>query len=152
MLPATNVAVVFDLQAADAASAIEQLAAAMNGLPGLVSAEQLVADVLGRESCTSTFLGDGVALPHARTDAVTQVVVAVGRSLAGVPFWSRQHLAHLVVLIGCPRADANAFLETSKLLLGKLHHARVREQLLEAKDETQFRALLGLASGEPKPP
>ena len=37
--------------------------------------QKLLADVLARETVLPTYVGDGVALPHARTDAVTERVV-----------------------------------------------------------------------------
>jgi mannitol/fructose-specific phosphotransferase system IIA component (Ntr-type) len=45
-----------------------------------------VAQVLSREEQGSTLSEDGVAFPHARTELVDQIALAIGRSRAGVPW------------------------------------------------------------------
>jgi fructose PTS system EIIBC or EIIC component len=138
------VTVNLDLAAPDAAEAIRQLAGSLAGVPGVADVERLTADVLARETVVPTFLGHGLALPHARTDAVTARVVAIGRCEAGVPFGAQGELARLIVLIGCPRREVNAYLAFSKELLGRLRQGTTREQLLATRDPAQFLKLLGL--------
>jgi Kef-type K+ transport system membrane component KefB/mannitol/fructose-specific phosphotransferase system IIA component (Ntr-type) len=48
----------------------------------------VLADVLEREEIMSTGMKDGVALPHGRTDAVTDTAVAIGIKKAGINFGS----------------------------------------------------------------
>jgi mannitol/fructose-specific phosphotransferase system IIA component (Ntr-type) len=139
------------LDAVDASGAVRLLAASLYHFPVVVDAPRLLADVLAREADLSTFLGNGLALPHARTDAVKARVVAVGRSSAGVPFGSRGELAHLIVLVGCPRAEVNAYLAFSKDLLGRLRHRSTFAQLLTSPDPAVFLKLLGLEA-EPSAP
>jgi len=42
--------------------------------------------LLEREQVMSTGIGGGIAIPHARTAEVKRTVVALGRSVGGVPF------------------------------------------------------------------
>lgn len=133
-----------DLSALDAADAIQQLATGAAHESGVIDAERLVADIQGRENVLTTYVGEGVALPHARTDAVKSRVVAVGRSAAGVPFGQKRDLAHLIVLVGCPRAEISEYLQFSKLLLRRLRLPAVRAELMAAKDPTDFLKLLEL--------
>jgi fructose-specific phosphotransferase system IIA component len=42
--------------------------------------------LLEREQVMSTGIGDGIAIPHARTAEVKSTVVVLGRSMDGVPF------------------------------------------------------------------
>jgi mannitol/fructose-specific phosphotransferase system IIA component (Ntr-type) len=41
--------------------------------------------VIAREQANPSEVEDGVAFPHARTDLVEKIVLAIGRSRAGVP-------------------------------------------------------------------
>ena len=54
--------------------------AEVRDLPGLERA------VLERQKLQPPLLGNGVALPHARTTAVTEIVLAIGRCREPVPF------------------------------------------------------------------
>ncbi len=133
-----------DLSAPDAPAAIMQLAHALQGAASVLDSAQLLADVLARETMLSTYVGEGVALPHARTDSVTARVVAVARSADGVPFGPKGEKAHLIVLVGCPRADVSGYLAFSRQLLRRLREPGVRAGLLTAQDPAQFLALLDL--------
>jgi fructose PTS system EIIBC or EIIC component len=143
------VSVNLDLVAVDAADAIRQLAAALAGTPGVVDGARLVVDVLDRETVLSTYVGDGVALPHARTDAVTARVVAVARSAEGVPFGPKGERAHLIVLVGCPRQEVSAYLAFSRLLLRRLRMPKVRTELLTVREPARFLQLLELNEEAP---
>ncbi len=65
-------------------------------------AEKLIADVLAREAEHSTFMGHGVAFPHARTDCVEEIVLGIGRSAEGVAFGENGEPAQLIFVIGVP--------------------------------------------------
>ena len=41
---------------------------------------------MAREEVHTTFMGNGVAFPHARTELTDEIVLGIGRSAAGVPF------------------------------------------------------------------
>lgn len=49
----------------------------------------MVASALDRERAITTALGDGIAMPHAKTDAVSEPVVVYARSRAGIDWSSR---------------------------------------------------------------
>lgn len=138
-----------DVSAADAAEAIQQLAGGLAADPAVRDGARLVADIQARENVLTTYVGEGVALPHARTDAVDARVVAVGRSPAGVPFGPKRDSAHLIILVGCPRAEISAYLQFSKFLLRRLREPKVRAELMAARDADTFLRLLELGEGAP---
>jgi PTS system fructose-specific IIC component len=139
------VSVILDLSAPDAPAAIRQLADSLAHSPGVKDCPRLLTDALAREAILSTYVGDGVALPHARTEAVTARVVAVARSTAGVPFGPKGELAHLIVLVGCPRDDVSAYLAFSRQLLRRLREPLVRAELLAAHDSAKLLQILDLS-------
>jgi PTS system fructose-specific IIC component len=144
-----GVVVNLDLSAVDAVDAIQRLASGFVHAPGVVDAARLVADIQARELTLTTYVGEGVALPHARTDAVKARVVAVGRSPVGVPFGPKREAAHLIVLVGCPRAEISDYLQFSKLLLRRLRQPQVRADLMAARDADAFLKLLELVDITP---
>jgi mannitol/fructose-specific phosphotransferase system IIA component (Ntr-type) len=63
---------------------IDQLVVSGQVAPGERDA---VADAIRRrENSRSTGIGSGIAIPHARTTSVQEVVWAFGRSRSGIPF------------------------------------------------------------------
>jgi PTS system fructose-specific IIC component len=140
------VCVNLNLVALDAQSAIRNLAGLLNKAPGVVDVHRLLTDILAREALTPTFLGSGLALPHARTDAVSERVLSIGRSTDGVPFGPAGERAHLVVLIGCPKHEIKAYLDHNRQLLNHLRDPGIRAQLMTTPDPTAFPKLLGLES------
>ncbi|MGA2052706.1 MAG: PTS sugar transporter subunit IIA [Opitutales bacterium] len=138
------VSVNLNLAAPDAASAIRDLTGLLSQTPEVTDPDRLLADILARETLTCTFLGSGLAFPHARTDAVKQRVFAIGRSTDGVPYGAGGERAHLIVLIGCPKHDIKAYLDTNRKLLRRLRDPAVRAELMTTSDPSVFPRLLGL--------
>jgi len=61
-------------------------------------------DVLAREELVTTGVGHGVAFPHAKSDAVSDVTFAFGRTTSDVDFGSLDgEPVRLVFLIGAPK-------------------------------------------------
>jgi PTS system nitrogen regulatory IIA component len=73
---------------------------------------ELLGLLLERESQASTGLENGVALPHARTDAVDRIQIAFGRSDRGVDFRAPNgEPARLIFLVLAPPKDAGEYLK-----------------------------------------
>jgi CPA1 family monovalent cation:H+ antiporter len=90
--------------------------------------------VLEREASMSTGLGDGIALPHARTDSVENITAAIGVSKEGIEFDAiDKKPVHIVIMILSPNKDSTPHLqflaETSKIM----SKASVREKIINAK-------------------
>ena len=98
------------LAAASKEAAVEELAQLLStsGALSKAKAEALTVEVLGRESEGTTGIGGGVAVPHAKTQLVKALVVAVGVSAGGIDFSSVDgDPVHVVFLIAAP-PDASA--------------------------------------------
>ncbi|WP_425543588.1 fructose-specific PTS transporter subunit EIIC [Streptomyces luteireticuli] len=95
------------LAARDKEGAIRELAELLAAGGGVTDVDVLVSDVLRREERGTTGFGEGVAIPHARSAAVTAPVVAFARSEAGVAWGSPDDAAaRLLFLIAVPRGAA----------------------------------------------
>lgn len=111
----------------------------------VLDVEELVATALRREAQGTTGLGEEIAIPHAKTDAVSAPVVGFARSAEGVEWGSPDGTkARLVFMIAVPEAAAgDEHLRILALLSQKLMDAEFRERLSAAEDES---AVLGVLS------
>lgn len=120
--------------------AVRELAATLPPGPPVRDAAKLLAAALAREGESCTFLGRGLALPHARTDAVDALVTAAGLSREGIPWGPAGERAHLVIFAAVPKTQVRAYLDfVRRLTLAVRNDARARA-LLGAADEAIFRA------------
>ncbi|MFC8241218.1 fructose-specific PTS transporter subunit EIIC [Streptomyces chartreusis] len=131
------------LRAADKEAAIREMAELLGRTGKVVDPEELVATALRREAQGTTGLGEEIAIPHAKTDAVSAPVVGFARSAEGVEWDSPDGTkARLVFMIAVPEAAAgDEHLRILALLSRKLMNAEFRERLLAAPDEP---AVLGV--------
>lgn len=139
--------VLLDLVASSRETALRGLHAKLSRVPEVTDSERFLRDVLERVMLASVCIAPEVALPHARTDAVSRIVLGVGRLKApGVGFDGAHPNVRLVFLIGTPRQEVEAYLRLvariSRLLKTKNAHAG----LLAAANEQEFRAVLARAA------
>ncbi|GHE11670.1 fructose-specific PTS transporter subunit EIIC [Streptomyces alanosinicus] len=125
------------LAAGDKGAAIREMAELLGRSGRVADADALVATALRREEQGTTGLGEEIAIPHAKTDAVTAPVVGFARSAEGVEWGSLDGTkARLVFMIAVPEAAAgDEHLRILALLSRKLMDAGFRERLLAAPDE-----------------
>ncbi|MFI9763008.1 fructose-specific PTS transporter subunit EIIC [Streptomyces sp. NPDC051963] len=133
------------LDAADKEAAIREMAALLARTGRVADVDELVATALRREAQGTTGLGEEIAIPHAKTDAVTAPVVGFARSDEGIEWGSLDGTkARLVFMIAVPEAAAgDEHLRILALLSRKLMNAGFRERLMAAPDEA---AVLGVLS------
>lgn len=92
----------------------------------------LVDEIQKREEASSTFVGQGVALPQARGPIKEEFAIVVGRSLQGIKYdAARGALAHIVVLlIARDDADNNRQLQLLAELADFFKSDNVQENIL----------------------
>jgi len=116
--------------------AIRELARLMERTQGMIDFDLFLEDVFKRERLGTTGIGDGIAIPHARTDAVDQLVIALGRSARGVEFESLDgKKVKLLFLMGTPKGSVSHYLKILAQLTRLLKEGTFRDKLLEARDK-----------------
>ncbi|MFI2759852.1 fructose-specific PTS transporter subunit EIIC [Streptomyces echinatus] len=133
------------LGAVEKDAAIREMAELLARSGRVADGAELVATALRREEQGTTGLGEEIAIPHAKTDAVTAPVVGFARSAEGVEWGSPDGTkARLIFMIAVPEAAAgDEHLRILALLSRKLMDAGFRERLLAAPDERALLAVLG---------
>ena len=131
-----------DLLSEQKDDAIRELVQLMENAEGMVNFERFLEDVFERERLGTTGIGDGIAIPHARTDAVDQLVIAIGRSARGVEFESLDgKKVKLLFLMGTPRGSVSHYLKILAQLTRLLKEDTFRDKLLEARDKERVVSL-----------
>ena len=89
--------------------------------------------LIEREKSMSTGLGNGIALPHARTDAVKEISVAIGIKKGGVDFASLDGKpAFIFVMIASPSSGQAPHMQVLSAVSGALMQEDIKTKLLEA--------------------
>ncbi|MEU6590636.1 fructose-specific PTS transporter subunit EIIC [Streptomyces sp. NPDC046881] len=125
------------LGASEKEAAIREMAELLAASGRVADVTELVATALRREEQGTTGLGEEIAIPHAKTDAVTAPVVGFARSAEGVEWGSLDGTkARLIFMIAVPEAAAgDEHLRILALLSRKVMDTGFRERLLAAPDE-----------------
>lgn len=111
---------------------------------GRVEDRQTALDaLLAREEETTTGVGMGIGIPHAKTEAVNRPSLAFARSNEGVDFGSMDgEPATLIFMILVPKEGGEDHLQILSSLSRALMHDDVRERLHEAADESEVQDTL----------
>ncbi|MGH0565260.1 PTS fructose transporter subunit IIABC [Bacillus cereus] len=131
--------VIMNLTASNKKAVIDELVEKLNGANRLNSKAEFKEAILKRESQSTTGIGEGIAIPHAKTKAVKQPAICFGRSVSGINYESLDgQPAHLFFMIAASEGANNTHLETLSRLSTLLMDEGFRKQLLEAKDEEEL--------------
>ena len=109
-------------------SVITNLAALVHDTGRATDVAGLAQPAIDREAKAGTGVPGGVAIPHCRSEAVTEPTLAFARLGRGVDFSGPDGDAQLVFLIAAPAGGGKAHLK----ILSKLARALVRKDFLEA--------------------
>ncbi|KAE8558588.1 fructose-specific PTS transporter subunit EIIC [Paenibacillus polymyxa] len=138
---------IMDLQATTKDGAIEELITSLEA-SGRINDRALFKEMIyKREAESSTGIGGGIAMPHAKTKAVNEATVVFAKSSKGVEFESLDgEPAKVFFMIAAPEGAANTHLRTlaalSRLLIDtdfidKLMNTQTPDEVTELFDTKQ---------------
>ena len=97
---------------------------------------KLIDALLNRESLGSTAIGQGIAIPHAKSDCVNNLLAAFGLSKKGVDFDSLDgELAHIFFLLVAPQDSAGPHLKALARISRLLKDKYFRDTLRSCADD-----------------
>lgn len=135
-----------DLQGTTKEGVIDEMIAglATNGI--INDAVVYKEGIMKRESQTSTGLGDGIAMPHAKNKAVVKPAVVFAKSAAGVDYASLDgQPAHLFFMIAAPEGANNVHLEVLASLSRLLINPDFTASLKKAQTPEEVQGLFAAA-------
>jgi len=130
------------LRARTQSEAMRELVDLLAATGAIRNTEKFLEELRGREAINSTYAADGVAFPHARTKLVDQIVVAMGRSEAGIPWTLKGEIAHLIFLIAVPERLISDYLVVVGAIARITKDRPLRTLLLHADSVDEFVATL----------
>ncbi|WP_432666917.1 fructose-specific PTS transporter subunit EIIC [Wukongibacter baidiensis] len=130
--------IILKLKASTKLEVIEELVDKLNSKGKLNSREEFRKAILEREGQSTTGIGKGIAIPHARTSVVNTPALVFGYSKEGIDYNSLDgQPAHIFFMIASKEGDNDDHLETLSRLSRILRKEDIRKRLmtLESKDE-----------------
>jgi mannitol/fructose-specific phosphotransferase system IIA component (Ntr-type) len=119
-------------------AALNEIARLLDGHPQVTHFAGFYDELLARDRLDTTCLGNGVALPHARTEHVKAMVLAVGRSDTGITVDDKSEPVRLFFMLGTPKSSPGDYLAVVSALCRLLREAATREALLAAATPEEF--------------
>lgn len=114
-------AMIMDLQATDKKGAIDEMIQKMYDAGRITDIETYKEGILAREAQTSTGLGDGIAMPHAKNAAVKEATVLFAKSNKGVDYEALDgQPTYLFFMIAAPEGANDTHLQALAALSRQL--------------------------------
>lgn len=109
----------------------------------IMDKEQFRRDIYARENLSTTGIGFGVAIPHAKSKTVKTPKIAIGISKEGIDYDSIDgEKVFMVFMIAVKEGENNLHLKALANLSRRLMHEDFRKKLLKAEDPSAIYELV----------
>jgi PTS system nitrogen regulatory IIA component len=127
------------LKSTGKAAIIEELASHLASRNPGVDGAALVKVLIEREKLASTAIGEGVAIPHGKLDAVGKLIACVGRTREGVDFESIDgQPTHIFFVLVAPENSTGVHLKALARISRLFKDPDFRARLLAAETGTDM--------------
>lgn len=141
--------IAMDVEATNKNGVIDELVNQLNQAGKLNDVEAYKEAIHQREGQSTTGIGEGIAIPHAKVAAVETPAIAFGKSKAGIDYQSLDmQPAHLFFMIAAPEGGAQTHLDALAKLSGILMDEQVRADLLAVETPEEVQAIINKADDE----
>ena len=145
----TKDTIAMDLSSTEKNGVIDELVKQLDKAGKLNDVTTFKEAIHNRESQSTTGIGEGIAIPHAKVAAVDTPAIAFGKSKTGVDYQSLDmQPAHLFFMIAAPEGGAQTHLDALAKLSGILMDEKVREDLLHANSPQEVLQIIDKADDE----
>ncbi|MFB4168011.1 fructose-specific PTS transporter subunit EIIC [Virgibacillus sp. JSM 102003] len=125
--------IILDLEAGSKQEVLTELIGQLDQAGNLNDKDAFTKGILERESQSTTGIGEGIAIPHAKSSAVKSPAIAFGRSPGGIDYESLDgQPAHLFFMIAASEGANNDHLEALSRLSTFLMDEKFRKKILDA--------------------
>lgn len=92
-------------------------------------------NILAREELGSTGIGQGIAIPHARSEKIEKIFVAIGLLENRIDFGSPDgEGVRLIILVGAPKGQNREYLSLVSELMRTFRNEKFREGVMGASN------------------
>lgn len=135
-----------NIQSTEKNAALREVATQLTG--NVTNFDAFFTEILERERVSNTALEYGIAIPHARTEQCSEILIAIGRNANGISFGGKDgQTVKLIFLIGTPKQMVTEYLRVVGNLARLLRQEALREKLVTASDAATFIKLMDQAEG-----
>ncbi len=125
--------IVLDVEPGGKDALLERILKALDSMELIKDFDRALRDVIERENVMSTGIGSGVAIPHAYTDGVNQLVAGFFRTRESVDFDALDGgTVDLFFIILGPKASRRDHIKVLAKISRLLNHEEFREELRSA--------------------
>lgn len=136
-------AITANLKASKKEEVIKELVDLLSKAQPIKDKEKLIKTLMDREALGSTGIGQGIGIPHAKSNAVKELTSAFGISHKGVDFDSLDgEPTHIFFLLVAPEDAAGPHLKALATISRMFKDKFFRDSLLAAKDEKEILHIL----------
>lgn len=141
-----------NLKSTDKTSVINELVDLVDASGNLNNKNEYKQEILARESKSTTGIGEGIAIPHAKTKAVKKACLASGVSKTGIDYDSLDGApSNLFFMIAAPDGANDTHLEVLSRLSTILMDENFRRSLINASSADEFLSLIDKTESEKFP-
>lgn len=138
-----------NVQAASKEDVIKQAVKIISASNAIKDVDVYEAGVFKREEESTTGIGEGIAIPHCKSEVVTKPALAALVIPEGVEYAALDgEPVHLLFLIAAPHSEDNVHLEVLARLSEMLMNDEFKNKLLAAKSKKEFLKVIDDAENE----
>ena len=135
--------VIADLVGKNKLEVIQEMTSCLKQNNTIKDDQALFATLMEREKLGSTGIGENVAIPHGKSDELTQIITVFARSLGGVDFESLdQKPVHFVCMVIAPAHSTGQHLKALARISRLFKNQALREGILKAEDSDAIYSIL----------
>jgi mannitol/fructose-specific phosphotransferase system IIA component (Ntr-type) len=131
--------IALDVQSTQRTAALNEVAKLLVTHPAVTNFDGFYRELLARDRLETTCIGYGVSLPHARTEHVKSIALAVGRSPTAINCGDTPgEQVRLIFMLGTPKTNPADYLAVVSALCKLLKHEANRAAFLAAATPAEF--------------
>ena len=139
----TKESVIADLLGDSKVKVIKEMTQCLKKNNFIKNDQALFETLMEREKLGSTGIGENVAIPHGKSDEVTQIITVLARSKKGVEFESLdQKPVHFVCMVIAPAHSTGQHLKVLARVSRIFKNQGIREEIMKAENSDTIYSIL----------
>lgn len=131
--------IIVPMKATDKRSAIDELVGALAAAGKTSDREKLLSAVMEREATRTTGIGNGLAIPHGKSDSVSDLVMAIGKPAQPIDFDAIDGKpVSLIVLLASPYDQTGPHIQALARISRLMTIESFRQRLIDASSAQQL--------------
>ncbi len=132
-------AIKIGMEASDKEGALKELVDVLAGVKDIGDKKTIIKSLIERENLGSTGIGQGIAIPHAKTERLSELIAILGISKKGVNFDALDgEPVYIFFLLAAPKDSAGPHLKALAKISRLLRDSYFCQLLRRAQDSSEI--------------